>query len=266
MTKLAWAAAGSKLFEAGVDRGVLYPNTGPGVPWNGLINVNESPIGGDTKASYYDGIKYGQRSGVEEFAGSIEAFAYPREFEECDGTKASANGLYVAHQPKKQFGLSYRTKIGNDLKGLSYGYKVHLVYNAIAKPTTRNRKTSTNTTDPLTFNWAFSTAPVAVVGFAPTSHFIVDSTKAKSDVFREFENLIYGTSTTNPKLPTPEELITLFNDWSAFEISLNTTTGLGTISPQGLSDISGNMDDGLYTIAPGSRLTPTATPGFYTLG
>jgi len=266
MTKLAWAAAGSKLFEAGVDRGVLYPLSGPGVPWNGLINVNESPIGGDSRASYYDGVKYYNRSGPEEFAGNIEAFAYPREFQDCDGTREASAGFYVDNQPKKQFGLSYRSKVGNDLKSLDYGYKVHLVYNALAKPTQKNRTTLTNTKTPMTFNWGFTTSPVAVIGYAPTAHFIVDSTKAKSDVFREFENIIYGTNTTQPRLPSPAELLSLFKDWEAFEIIPQTVTGLAEIDPQGLSDLKGNMDDGLYTADEATRLTPTATPGLYTLG
>lgn len=225
MAKLTWDATGEKLFEAGVDHGVLYPvgenGTYPkGVVWNGLITISESPEGGDENAFYADNIKYGVLRGTEDFGGSIEAYTYPDEWEACDGSATLATGAVVSQQTRKAFGLCYRTLIGNDVDGLEHGYKLHLVYGATASPSEKSRETINDSPDASSMSWDFTTVPVNVgTGFKPTSHIIVDSTKATETGLTALENALYGceADTTagieaqEAHLPLPAEVVTLLS-------------------------------------------------------
>lgn len=213
MPTLSWGDAGARTFEAGIDRGVLYPIDGVGVVWNGLINVSERANGGDAQPYYLDGEKYLNLAEAEEYEASIEAFTYPDEFAVCDGTAEVRRGLLVTKQPRQRFGFSYRTKIGNDLAGLEHAYKIHLIYNALASPTDRDYESVSDSTDPLTFNWDITTSPVFLLGKKPTAHIIIDTRTATSALVTEVENMLYGTPTTAPRLPTPAELVTLFDNY-----------------------------------------------------
>lgn len=213
MAKLVWDATGQKLFEAGVDHGVLYPvgenGTYPlGVVWNGLITISESPEGGDENAFYADNIKYGVLRGTEDFGGSIEAYTYPDEWEACDGSATLATGAVVSQQTRKAFGLCYRTLIGNDVDGLEHGYKLHLVYGATASPSEKSRETVNDSPDASSMSWDFTTVPVNVTGHKPTSHIIIDSTKADSTKLETLEAILYGDDNTDARLPLPDEVKT----------------------------------------------------------
>lgn len=210
MTKLAWGATGTRTYEAGVDRGVLYVAGVAGVPWNGLIAVSEKLNGGTPKPYYLDGIKYLNLASDEEFEATIDAYSSPREFDRCDGTSSVSNGLFVTQQTRSPFGMCYRTKVGNDSIGADYGYKLHLIYNALAAPTSHAHVTLTNTPAPLQLSWNVSTLPIAIPSKKHTAHLIIDSTIAGTTRMAAVENLLYGTTTTAPRLPLPSELITMF--------------------------------------------------------
>jgi hypothetical protein len=213
MTRLSWNDVGERLYETGIDRGVLYPqSSGVGVVWNGLISVRESPVGGEAKPHYMDGVKYLNLASTEEFEASISAYTYPDEFAECDGTAQLYTGISVSQQPRTPFDLCYRTVIGNDIRNLSYGYKLHLIYNALASPSSKTYSTIDDSTDPLNFSWNITTTPVEFPLYFPSSHFIVDSTKAVGDVLSDLEDILYGTDSELPRMLTLDELLFLFND------------------------------------------------------
>lgn len=216
MPKLAWDEVGKRFYETGIDHGVLYlPNeTGKytnGVVWNGLVSVSESPSGAEANAQYADNIKYLNLYSVEEFGATIEAFTYPEEFEACDGSAEVAKGVYATQQTRKSFGLSYRTLVGNDLKGTDYGYKIHLVYGAMATPSEKARSTVNESPEAVTFSWELTTTPMdpKVAGFKPTAHIVVDSTKTVPAKLTALEDKLYGTNTLSASLPTPDEVFTL---------------------------------------------------------
>lgn len=216
MPKLAWDEVGKRFYETGVDHGVLYlPNDAGkylnGVVWNGLVSVSESPSGAEANAQYADNIKYLNLYSVEEFGATIEAFTYPEEFEACDGSAEVAKGVYATQQTRKSFGLSYRTLIGNDLKGTDYGYKIHLVYGAMATPSEKSRSTVNESPEAVTFSWELTTTPMdpKVAGFKPTAHIVVDSTKTPPAKLTALEDKLYGTNTLSASLPTPDEVFTL---------------------------------------------------------
>jgi hypothetical protein len=213
MTRLAWATVGERFFEAGVDRGVLYLDGYEGVPWNGLISVTESPTGGDVTPYYIDGIKYFNAVAAEEFEATIEAYTYPDEFAKCDGSIRISNGLFANQQPKLSFGLSYRTKIGNDVDGTEHAYRIHLVYNAIAAPTERAYSTISESIEPDNFSWKIVTKPPVFTGYKPNAHFMIDSREVPTDLLVEIENILYGTVGTPPRLPDVDELISLFKSY-----------------------------------------------------
>jgi hypothetical protein len=210
MAKIIWGAIGARGFEVGADRGVLYPPSGIGVPWNGLISVDESPTGGEPKPYYLDGIKYLQVASAEEFDASIKAFSAPTEFDICDGTAALYAGLFITQQPRKQFGFAYRTLIGNDVDGSDHGYKIHIVYNALAKPTSRNNQSIGASTEPIDLSWDISTVPPTITGVKPSAHIVISSLTASSAHLIAVENILYGTDTVAPRQPTIAELITIF--------------------------------------------------------
>lgn len=210
MAKLVWGIVGERYFETGVDRGVLYVGD-VGVPWNGLTAVNEAPTGGDAKPYYLDGIKYANLAAAEEFAASIEAYSSPQEFAVCDGTLSVNNGLFVTQQPRKPFGFSYRTRIGNDLKGTDYAYKIHLVYNALAAPASPNHGTLSDSQSINALSWGISTTPPRALGFRPTAHFVIDSRFTPAPLLSSVEDILYGSDAGQPRLPTQGELLDLFN-------------------------------------------------------
>lgn len=215
MTRLTWGAVGERFFEAGVDRGVLFVGDAEGVPWNGLVSVNEAPSGGDVTPSYIDGIRYLNQVSAEEFAATIEAYTYPDEFEQCDGTVPVKNGLFGTQQKRKPFSLSYRTKIGNDVDGIKHGYKIHLIYNATAAPTPRSNKSVGDTIEPDNFSWALSTIPELFRGRRPTSHFVIDSRDTPQGLLIQIEDVLYGTDVEASRLPSVPELIYIFESYNA---------------------------------------------------
>lgn len=211
MTRLSWDAAGQRFYELGVDQGVLFVGIAAGVPWTGLISVSESPTGGDPKPYYLDGIKYLNISSAEEFQATIEAYSSPPEFGPCDGTISIQNGLLVTQQPRKQFGFSYRSKVGNEAGGPDFAYKIHLVYNALCSPAQRSNKTIDDSIEPINLSWDISTLPPSITGFKPTAHLVIDSRYADLEVLSNVEDILYGSDSDSSRLPTPDELIEIFS-------------------------------------------------------
>jgi len=217
MAELKWDATGKRFFETGVDHGVLYlPNAqgeyDKGYVWNGLVTVTESPSGAEANPQYADNIKYLNLVSAEEFSGTIEAFTYPEEFGECDGTAMPTAGVSIGQQTRKPFGLSYRTRVGNDLAGTDYGYKLHFVYNALAAPTEKAFSTINDSPEAIQFSWEFSTTPVEVPGFKPSATITVDSSKVPADKLAALEAIVYGSATTEARLPFPAEIFELLAD------------------------------------------------------
>lgn len=213
MTALTWDAVGERLYETGVDHGVLYiPVAGvyeDGFAWNGLVTVTESPSGAEATPTYADNIKYLNLISVEEFGGTIEAYTYPDEFMQCDGTAEPEPGVSVGQQTRKVFGMSYRTLLGNDTDGTDHGYKLHLVYGALAAPSEKAYSTVNDSPEAITFSWEFSTTPVPVTGHKPSASLVIDSTKADPAGLAALEDILYGAEAIDPRLPLPDEVITL---------------------------------------------------------
>lgn len=211
MTRLDWNAVGSRFYEMGVDRGVLYVGSDPGVAWTGLLSVAESPNGGEARPYYLDGEKYLNLSTAEEFAATVTALGAPKEFDICDGRRSIQNGLIVTHQPRVQFGLSYRTRIGNDIQGIDHGYKIHLVYNALAGPADRSHASLGAEANPSSLGWSITTLAPTITGYKPTAHLVVDSRYTDPDVLSAVEGVLYGDDAVNASLPSPDDLIAIFN-------------------------------------------------------
>jgi hypothetical protein len=219
MTTIKWDEVGKKFYETGVDRGVLYlPNNvgsyNNGYPWSGLVSVSESPSGAESNKQYADNTVYLNLVSAEEFSATVEAFTYPDQFAECDGTAVPAAGVYVGQQRRKSFGLAYRTRLGNDIDATDFGYKLHLIYGALAAPTEKAYTTINDSPEAITFSWELSTTPVDVPGLKPTATLTIDSTKVDADVLVDLENLLYGTVGVDPQLPTPAAVIAMFNGTS----------------------------------------------------
>jgi len=215
MTQIQWDQVGERVAETGVDHGVLYKpdNTGAyvdGVAWNGLTAVTESPSGAEANAQYADNIKYLNLVSAEEFAGTIEAFTYPKEFEECEGAVESAGGVLITQQARKSFGFSYRTLKVNDVDGNDYGEKIHLVYGALATPSEKARSTVNESPELTALSWEFSTTPVAVPDLKPSAHLVLDSTVVGQAALDDLKEILYGTESVDPRLPLPAEVIDLF--------------------------------------------------------
>lgn len=210
MAVLTWDQVGSRLYETGVDRGVLYiPTNGVyniGYAWNGLTAVTETPSGAEATALYADNIKYLNLLSVEEFGGTIEAYTYPTEFSECDGTAIPQPGISISQQSRKTFGLSYRTRLGNDVDS-DYGYKIHLVYGALAAPSEKAYNTINDTPEAITFSWTFTTTPVAVTGYKNCALVTIDSSEVQPANLTAIENALYGTQSLDPRLPLPNEIL-----------------------------------------------------------
>ena len=216
MSKLTWDNIGERLFETGVKQGVLYPIQSDGkytkgVAWNGLTAVTESPSGAEATPLYADDIKYLNLLSNEEFGATIEAYTYPDEFAECDGSAELVTGVMIGQQKRKVFGLCYRTTIGNDVDGNDHGYKLHLIYGCLAAPSEKAYSTINDSPEAITFSWEVTTTPVNVEGFKPTSQITIDSTKADPTKLAALEAVLYGAEAAEAKLPLPDEVATLMS-------------------------------------------------------
>ena len=214
MAKLVWDKTGERYYETGVRQGVLYPmqeggTYTKGVAWNGLTAVTESPSGAEATALYADDIKYLNLLSTEEFGCTIEAYTYPDEFAECDGSASIATGVTIGQQKRKTFGLCYRTVLGNDVDNNDYAYKLHLVYGCLAAPSEKAYSAINDSPDAITFSWEVTTTPVAVNGFKPTACITIDSTKANAEKLTALEAILYGATETEARLPLPDEVATL---------------------------------------------------------
>jgi len=239
MTRLEWGTPESREFETGVDRGVLYLNGQAGVPWTGLTSVELAPEGGGTKSYYLDGEKYLLVSAREEFGATINAFTYPHLFAECDGSRSVRNGLSLRQQRRKPFGFSWRTMLGNGLNPEA-GYKIHLVYNALAEPSGRSHETTTDSVDPTPFSWSVKTKPPVVPGYKRTSHVEIDSRTTDPNVLQLVEEALYGTEEEMPYLPTFDQLVEMYD---AFFVFVVTDNGDGTFTISGPDDAITQLSD-----------------------
>lgn len=213
MPKIVWDNTGERLYETGVKYGVLYVQEGgaypKGVAWNGLTAVTESPSGAEATPLYADDIKYLNLFSAEEFGATIEAYTYPDEFAVCDGSASLADGVYIGQQDRKTFGMCYRTTVGNDTDGASHGYKLHLIYGAMASPSEKAYATINDSPEAITFSWEVTTTPVNVTGYKPTASLTIDSTKVDKDKLTALEAILYGSDSEEARLPLPDEIATL---------------------------------------------------------
>jgi hypothetical protein len=278
MVKLQWDQVGERRYETGVDRGVLYlpNNVGAyvnGYAWNGLTTLTESPSGAESNPQFADNIKYLNLVSAEEFAGTLEAFTYPNEFAACDGTATPTAGVSVGQQTRKLFGLSYRSRVGNDLLGVDYGYKLHLVYNALAAPSEKAFATINDSPEAIGFSWEFSTTPIEVgtigeVDYKPTALITIDSSQVDVDSLAALEDLLYGTSGTTPSLPGPADVLALFagtvSEATPTAPTYNGTTHVITIpSVTGvIYKIGGVTKTGTVTIAASTVVNAVPAPGY----
>ena len=212
MSRLIWDQVGKKFYETGVSNGVLYVANGEGgyktgVAWNGLSQVTENPSGAEATPIYADNIKYLNLISAEEFGATIEAYTYPDEFAECDGSAQVVAGVTIGQQDRKQFGFTYRTIIGNDVRGDSLGYKIHVVYNCLAAPSAKTYGSINESPEAITFSWEVTTTPVNVEGYKPSATLVIDSTKVKAATLKAVEDKLYGGTDSEPTLPSLEDLI-----------------------------------------------------------
>lgn len=219
MSKLVWDQTGEREYETGVENGVLYPQgeggTYPkGVAWNGLISVTESPSGAEATALYADDIKYLNLMSNEEFGATIEAYMSPEEFDQCDGTASLATGVSIGQQKRKTFGMAYKTTIGNDVDGNDHGYKIHLIYGALAAPSEKAYSSINDSPEAMTLSWEVSTTPVTVNGFKPTATVVIDSTKADPTKLAALEAILFGSEEKEARLPLPDEIVSIIGTTS----------------------------------------------------
>lgn len=214
MSKIIWDNTGERTYETGVDHGVLYPiQEGglytKGVAWNGLTAITESPSGAEATPLYADNIKYLNLVSAEDFGCTIEAYTYPDEFAECDGSAEIATGVYAGQQARKVFGLCYRTVLGNDTDSNAHGYKLHLIYGCLASPSEKSYSTVNDSPEAITFSWEVKSTPVNVSGFKPTAVLTIDSTKVEPTKLTALEDVLYGSASAEAKLPTPDEVVAI---------------------------------------------------------
>lgn len=219
MSRLVWDQTGERLYETGVKYGVLYVQEGgiypKGVAWNGLTAVTESPSGAEATPLYADDIKYLNLVSAEEFGATIEAYTYPEEFMVCDGSASLMEGVYIGQQSRKAFGLCYRTVVGNDVVNNEYGYKLHLIYGALAAPSEKAYASINDSPEAITFSWEVTTTPVSVNGFKPTASVTIDSTKCDPEKLKALEDILYGSEDAEPRLPMPDEIVTIMGEKKA---------------------------------------------------
>lgn len=215
MSKLVWDTTGERYYETGVKNGVLYVQTGgaypKGVAWNGLTAVTESPSGAEATPLYADDIKYLNLMSNEEFSCTIEAYTYPDEFMECDGSATLVEGVMLGQQTRSTFGLCYRTSLGNDTEGVDHGYKLHLIYGCLASPSEKAYSTINDSPEAITFSWEVSTTPAEVTGHKPTSCITIDSTKVAPGKLAALEKVLYGDTEVEPRLPLPDEITSIMS-------------------------------------------------------
>lgn len=226
MAELNWDLVGERFYESGIKKGVLYPQDSLGayplgVAWNGLISVTESPSGAEASPIYADDIKYVNLMSVEEFGATIEAYTYPDEFAACDGSAELAEGVMIGQQPRSVFGLAYQSTLGNDVEGFDHGYKLHLIYGAMAAPSEKSYQTINDSPEAITFSWELTTTAVAVTGKKPTAALVIDSTKVDAAKLATLEGILFGTAEADPRLPLPDEIATLFAGAAPSAIALS---------------------------------------------
>lgn len=274
MSILYWDQTGERFFETGVDKGVLYlPNMSGdytnGVAWNGLTSVTESPTGAEPTPMYADNIKYLNMYSAEEFGATIEAYTYPDEFAQFDGLATPTSGVTVGQQSRRKFGLSYRTRLGNDIDGDELGYKLHLIYGCQASPSEKAYNTVNDSPEAITFSWSIATTPVAVSGLKPTSILTIDSTKVDGPALSFLEEFLYGTAGTDPSLPLPDFVIALFaGETSSVNPQVPTFNGSNQItipSQAGVTYYDGAtaLSSGVYYITENTIITARPNAGYY---
>ena len=236
MSKLIWDEDAKRTYETGVSKGVLYPvqddgKYSLGVAWNGLTAVTESPSGAEATPMYADNIKYLNLISAEEFGATVEAYTYPQEFEACDGSAEIHPGVCVGQQDRKKFGMAYRTVFGNNDKGNSYGYKLHLIYGATAAPSEKAYNTINDSPEAITFSWELSTTPVSVENMKPTASVTIDSTKVNPEKLKVLEGILYGSESEDPRLPLPDEIAEIFKEEiRTLEATPSITNGASDVS------------------------------------
>lgn len=272
MTEIQWDQVGERTYETGVNKVVLYKPVGATYPagyaWNGVTNITESPTGAEATGHYADDIKYLNLVSAEEWEGSLEAFTYPKEFEECDGYATPIAGITVGQQTRKPFGLAYCTRKGNDTEGNDYGYKLHLLYGALAAPSEKAHETINDSPEPVAFSWDISTTAVAVPGLKPSATLTLDSTEVDADALAALEAILYGTVSLAPRLPLPAEIFALFEgsltvatpteptfDSLENEITIPTVTGV-------VYTIDGETVTGVVTITETVLVVAFPTAGY----
>lgn len=243
MGRIIWDDTGDRLYETGVKNGVVYPQSASGtypngVAWNGLTTVTESPSGAEATPLYADDIKYLELRSNEEFGATVEAYTYPDEFAVCDGSASLVEGVSIGQQVRKPFGLCYKTTIGNDTASNDYGYKLHLIYGATASPSEKAYSTINDSPEAITFSWEVTTTPVAVTGNKPTACITIDSTKVDSDKLAALEDILYGTSSTDPRLPLPDEVASLMGTAAVYSV-INYLTNVTTDNTATTAESSG---------------------------
>lgn len=255
MTALTWDGTGQKVYETGVDHGVLYLQDASGdyvegYAWNGLTAVTESPTGAEATPTYADNIKYGNIISAEEFAATIEAYTYPAEFEQCDGSATLATGVTIGQQNRRPFGFAYRTLVGNDLEGTEHGYKLHLVYGGLAAPSEKARATVNESPEMMQFSWELTTTPVAVSGtnpatgkpFKPTAHLVIDSRDVSPADLAELEDMLYGTVGADPMMPLPAAVAAIFSATLTEAVPTEPGYAAGVITIPAITGVIYKMD------------------------
>ena len=275
MSILYWDQLGQRFFETGVNKGVLYlPNVNGvytnGVAWNGLTSITESPSGAEPTPMYADNVKYLNMYSVEEFSATLEAYTFPSEFAQFDGMATPTTGVTVGQQTRGKFGLSYRTRLGNDISGDDLGYKLHLIYGCQASPSERAYNTVNDSPEAITFSWSIATTPVSVGSLKPTSILTINSTKVNATALGTLENFLYGTAGTDPSLPLPDAVIALFSGATTSvtptQPAYNSTTKVITVpNITGVTYYNGltALPAGPYTITADTVLTARPNAGYY---
>jgi hypothetical protein len=264
MTKLLWDRVGERLYEAGLDRGVLYLSNGIGVAWNGMTSVDEDMSEDSSSPAYFDGVKYMDVPSTGDFEATLTALTYPDEFLDYEGIEGLGGGLYVDGQGSKFFGLSYRTLVGNDTEGTSHGYKIHILYNLTAVANAVNYETITNSPSPIPFTWKITGVPQDAPNYRPTAHVIFDSRYLNAELFEALEAILYGDVDDDPTIPSISELLDFVTLFGPKLINPNTVTGLSPLT-NGDGDLTATNTDGIFSALPNTRLVETAVDGFYQL-
>lgn len=265
MSRLLWDQVGERFYEAGVDRGVLYLADGSGVSWNGLISVEEGFGGDSTTPVYFDGVKQRDAQNTGDFEATINAFTYPDQFLDYEGLENLGNGLFVDDQPAPlAFGLSYRTMIGSDLDNVGRGYRIHIIYNLTATPSASSFETIGADSAPLEFSWDVTSVPEPVAGFRATAHVIFDSRFLNKSLLEALENILYGTTDSDPRIPAMDELFDLVASWDPRFIFEQPNTGLSNLR-MGLGDLTQGIVRGIFVRLATTRLVETSIAGLYRL-